>query len=319
MLRKIPTTDAVVDGFVWHYTSVPGLKGIIDSGGLWATRSSFLNDETELKYGIKLFKSRLVQKISHMAKSGERSYLESVLTAFDHYSEALDFDGESIYLLSASKNGDSLNQWAHYSGQSGAAIGLRADHQLLIAGENEDAVPYSKKLPESGELVNPCYSLAGWRSVIYDENLQLKKVDELIDFLLESKATMKAVEQNARDNGVAARLEIIRTVWMPVRLVCTFLKHPSFKDEREVRQVFLDATGELTRFRSTESAIVPFLMTRFTSESSSTVEPTSHLAHVRLGPGARQNRLRPIQEFLEKSGHQEIEVSMSNCPYTPSR
>ncbi|EJG2383281.1 hypothetical protein HMPREF1144_0490 [Klebsiella sp. OBRC7] len=37
---------------IYHYTDLNGLKGIIESGSLWATHFSFLNDSNELTHGM---------------------------------------------------------------------------------------------------------------------------------------------------------------------------------------------------------------------------------------------------------------------------
>lgn len=39
-----------------HYTSIPGLIGILEAEELWATNIKFLNDEHEFQHAIELFK-----------------------------------------------------------------------------------------------------------------------------------------------------------------------------------------------------------------------------------------------------------------------
>ena len=41
-------------GSLYHYTSNQGLVGILESQKLWATNYSFLNESSELNYGMKL-------------------------------------------------------------------------------------------------------------------------------------------------------------------------------------------------------------------------------------------------------------------------
>src|SRR5258708_7067446 len=38
-------------GFVFHYTTTEGLRGIVENNELWATSAYFLNDTTEITYG----------------------------------------------------------------------------------------------------------------------------------------------------------------------------------------------------------------------------------------------------------------------------
>ena len=46
---------------IYHYTDINGLLGIIDSGSIWATHVSRLNDSSEYHHGIKVVRD-FVQK-----------------------------------------------------------------------------------------------------------------------------------------------------------------------------------------------------------------------------------------------------------------
>lgn len=43
--------DKAPDG-LWHYTDAGGLQGILGGDELWATDTRFLNDATEVHYGL---------------------------------------------------------------------------------------------------------------------------------------------------------------------------------------------------------------------------------------------------------------------------
>lgn len=66
--------DQIVDEFIrslcannperlFHYTSAEGFNKIIEDGTLWATNLLYMNDPTEVTYGIKKFKKHLKEKI----------------------------------------------------------------------------------------------------------------------------------------------------------------------------------------------------------------------------------------------------------------
>ncbi|MCX2944386.1 hypothetical protein ORG37_14910 [Rahnella perminowiae] len=44
---------------IFHYTDLNGLKGIIESGSLWATHFSFLNDSNELIHRMNCLENAL--------------------------------------------------------------------------------------------------------------------------------------------------------------------------------------------------------------------------------------------------------------------
>jgi len=60
------------DKLVFHYTSLEGLLGIIESKSIWATNVLYMNDASELNYAKKLFKeeiSRFCKENPHFKKT----------------------------------------------------------------------------------------------------------------------------------------------------------------------------------------------------------------------------------------------------------
>ena len=47
------------DLVLFHYTNAVGMKGIINNRSFWSTDAYFLNDNIELKYGIKIILEKL--------------------------------------------------------------------------------------------------------------------------------------------------------------------------------------------------------------------------------------------------------------------
>ena len=42
--------EILENGSIYHYTSIQGLKGILESKSLWLTHYKFLNDPNEMRY-----------------------------------------------------------------------------------------------------------------------------------------------------------------------------------------------------------------------------------------------------------------------------
>lgn len=317
MLLKIPTTEAVLEGIVWHYTDVQGFKGIVESEGLWATNADFLNDPTELKYGVELLIGRLSERLAEEKRVEEQANLKYILEAFKDSSGFFEFQTSQFYLLSASVEGDSLNQWAHYAGGGGVAVGICAQYDLQIVDRDRKLVPFELGNWEYMKLWNPCYISSGWRKVLYDPDLQIDQLDELISFYLRSmrKESLPESATGIKENPSKTADDF----WRTARLVCSYLKHPSFKDEREVRAIYHDYRGDLSHFRATQKSIVPYLETRFGSAPVRGEANIPHLAHVRLGPGATRKEIRATKEFLQARGFNSTKVTMSVSPYLPSR
>jgi hypothetical protein len=69
-----------LQGIVWHYTDGNGFLGILQSGTMFATQVSALNDSKETQYGTDLFKEAAETVIAE--KSGDLQsveFLEAVL------------------------------------------------------------------------------------------------------------------------------------------------------------------------------------------------------------------------------------------------
>ena len=54
---------------ILHYTTLEGLKGILESGSLWASDIRFLNDIQEFKSGKKTFRDHLCSEYLKLGPS----------------------------------------------------------------------------------------------------------------------------------------------------------------------------------------------------------------------------------------------------------
>ncbi len=108
-----------------HYTSVNGLRSILDSRKIRATRYDQMNDTSELRIGQQ---SLLRAVREYEVADALREYKEFLVSGIEGFGdEPLD-----VYVLSLSEDGDSLDQWRAYAPQGGVAIGF--DFQQLQRG-----------------------------------------------------------------------------------------------------------------------------------------------------------------------------------------
>jgi hypothetical protein len=107
------------DSLVWHYTNGQGLLGIVQSGSLYATQISCLNDSQEIKYASGLFKSAL-QKLKDECNDQETTRLiDAALNYFatgdDDYSGTLPY-----FVACLTELDDAVSQWQGYGrGENG--------------------------------------------------------------------------------------------------------------------------------------------------------------------------------------------------------
>jgi hypothetical protein len=58
-VSRLGSFDYDFNAVLWHYTTGVGLKAILESGTLFATQVSCLNDSSEIRYAIGMFKKAL--------------------------------------------------------------------------------------------------------------------------------------------------------------------------------------------------------------------------------------------------------------------
>lgn len=109
---------------IYHYTDLNGLKGIIESGSLWATNFSFLNDSNELTHGMNCLENAL-QYLKGDFNPKTLTFIEQALTHFRMHRAA------HVYNLSFCLGPDLLSQWRGYGSSQGVC--LEFDDEELIA------------------------------------------------------------------------------------------------------------------------------------------------------------------------------------------
>lgn len=118
----------MANDIIYHYTSVDGLKGILNSSAvkLWMTDSRFLNDKDEIRHGVNLVSS-LIKKYHpnhHQSVSEIPSHAEFLAQILREIEE------KKFYSVSFSSEIEQLSQWLAYCpAQGGYAIGF--DRELL--------------------------------------------------------------------------------------------------------------------------------------------------------------------------------------------
>jgi len=131
VLSEIRHLAADPPAILWHYTSGTSLLGIIESGELWSTQVSCLNDSTEIGYSAGLLREALRE----FRRSGPRDAVADIL--FDHAEAGLSDDASPTsgwFVACFTTEGDDLNQWRGYgNGEGGFAIGLRSAALAKIA------------------------------------------------------------------------------------------------------------------------------------------------------------------------------------------
>lgn len=293
---------------VWHYTSAAGLTGILASdaqnqqparGVLHATAATSLNDLTELRYGVERIKAWY-----NAAGNGEEGTaaahlaIRSVLKNLEQSVLA-----EPAYVVCASKEGDSLGQWRGYAGDGGYAMRIDTAQEYFIVGQPSSRI---------GLLLSP-----QWVEVAYNSEEQDSIIREQFDYILDSRSVIgRLIAGEDPKTGVVLVSGLLSGL-------AAALKHPSFKEEREVRLIAFRPTDVIPRFRPSSRGPVPYIQL-VPSIWPSVIEPPrlERLAvdAVRIGPPqgeAAAQRERGVRALLDATGRTRTQILHSQIPFLP--
>ena len=120
--------DADRNQFVWHYTTGDALISIIESGTIYATQVSCLNDSTEVRYGENLLRDAFINLQDNCPHGeGARQLLERILKANNGENDSREKMPSDWFVACFSKEKDDLSQWRAYGGgENGFAIAFPA-------------------------------------------------------------------------------------------------------------------------------------------------------------------------------------------------
>jgi hypothetical protein len=101
---------------VWHYTDGNGFLGILQSGRLYATQVSALNDSKETEYATDLFREEVKKAIAEQAgKDDVVSFFQSILEQIKEEPDNPTQGISKFYVACFSTRPDDLNQWSKYT------------------------------------------------------------------------------------------------------------------------------------------------------------------------------------------------------------
>jgi hypothetical protein len=264
---------------LYHYTTQPGLLGILKNKEIWATHSQYLNDQREYLYALKIVKD----EISLMADAP--AYLQYKSLLHDMAADIEGIEGINVCVCSFSEDRDSLSQWRAYCGATSSfAIGF-----------------YGKMLAEVAS--DKRFYLA---RCIYDTSEQRALIRALLEEVLEEN--VEEIPWGDKDHlPHGGNLGAYLNRYAPI------LKDPSFKEEREWRIISrpLSCKSEGYEFRPGNSMLIPYYKLPLASENVS-----FDLAEVVLGPTPHPKQSKcSISSFLVSQNLKDIQVNNSEVPY----
>lgn len=279
---------------LYHYTSIEGLKGILESRCLRASQIHFLNDTQEFRYSIEILK-KLISEFKNdlpQQRAIRRSPIKPEELLSDFFGLTKDMFGIDVIsrlpicVFSFSQKADLLSQWRGYCPPSGGySIGFRSE--LLTPWLK------TKKL-----FIEPC---------VYDEREQ-----EIIirnDIIKRKETLLKRLTSEPEKSD-----EILKRVWfdffMEFSRLASVFKHPAFHEECEWRIISDLIPSNRLAFMVRNSIFLPYFEINFGEINPFPID------EIIIGPAPEQSLARlSLIQFLINMGLQGISIKESSTPY----
>ena len=215
-------------GVLYHYTTVEGLLGIINTNVIFATSYPFLNDSSEIVYGRRIFKNIINEKLDKNCDMKTKLLYNECLRLIDQ-------NNFRIYITCFCEKGNLLSQWRGYA-KNGLGFSLGLSAKSLLSTYREAP-----------------YNLIKIKKVEYNVCKQKKIINKLLD---------KAEEYIKTENIEKEKeiKKIAKIVNKKIEEFIVFFKDPAFQEEREWRAIYYEKDEELikTKYRAKSDRIVDY-------------------------------------------------------------
>jgi hypothetical protein len=281
---------------LYHYTSLEGLLGIIESKSIWATNVLYLNDASELNYSINLLREEInnvKEKIPVVSKGlGKFSFFDGLIENIDKIISHPYPIG--FFVCSFSEEKDLLSQWRGYCPRGiGFSVGFNLDKLKGCAEDSKCSITLCNYNEE-------------------DQKSALRKVisDIYARYDVEIKNSSWPGPWGETEQELFADL-----LMQFIELAPTF-KHSKFEAEREWRIIVSRNLKSIKfiksiRFRPGQSMIVPYIKIPLPTEGDNLI-----INKIVVGP-THEPRLSKasVEMLLESKNVKFDEVQYSTIPF----
>ena len=275
--------DAAPNGYLYHYTSQDGIVGIVTSGTVWATCIHYLNDSMEWKYALELATDSIRRRQLKAQGDTHKRFYDLLVARLRSIEKIF------IYVISFSEAGDLLSQWRAYSGGGpGFSLGFSYNDLTYVAQRQHFHI-------------GRC---------IYNESLQEKLIEELLDEALGALTPIVTGDAKEREHALKQRCQLF---YMAFLRLAPLFKASGFSEEREWRMISapLSANDLRTFVRPGKNFLTPTLAVPFQNARSRLI-----LKDVIVGPS--EHRLLSFDALWLLLGSKSIRgvtFTYSTVPY----
>lgn len=288
MVPSAPRTDRTTE--LWHYTDARGAIAIVESGVLWASSVTALNDSSEYQHGRELLEGILREvEDTRRLHPFQKAHIRQVVRTSDEIVE-----DSGLFVLCASRAGHSLAQWRAYGGSMGHAIVLDSSSPLAVISDED-----------RNYTVDSIFHT--WRDVLYG-------AEEKRRLLLEVLGYIAAVTPA---DGSVPKQEEIRSSATTLIGAIGHCKEESFSEEQEARYLVQASDPSCLKFRSAATGIVAYVDVSSADHGAQRARARSHVLRLPIkrfvvGPfGSRNESAQGARVLLGARGYPDVEIDVS--------
>lgn len=304
-----------VNNNVYHYTNIDSLEQIIKNQTLWISKSSYLNDKTELNYTFDL-----IYKIYGNGKKYKNITKKRINAIIDMIKNSL----EESYILSFSVNSDSLILWGNYSKFEGYNLDFNikklfhriTDGKVYITTNEKDHNGKFKKIKIDRNHNKKKISIVSGK-IIYKLEEQKKIIEHqlnCLDYLYENYYTSAKISKDYKNKFYSIIIKLCQTLATYVQL----FKDPSFEQEEEYRILLtLNEKMNIIKFRKCSGIFIPYIEIVFL-DYDSFHEKGLPIEGIKIGPKNNMDiAINGLKSFLESESYNTVLenefINKNNC------
>lgn len=265
---------------LYHYTKCYAVQNILQTGVLFATKSSFLNDTNEMGYILHVAQ----EVIADLPDIRWRRLLNDQLI-----NTMEDFKRHDIFVLSFSEAGDAITLWSEFGEETGYNLAFDGKELLQRISHNQKIYCHGR--------------------VLYSHEKQLTLIRSLFEKIIPEKIGLPFVmilEKEIHSCGTKEFQELCRRLREALNIYAMFFKQEEFAAEKEYRMVFKNPDKHRIHFREKDGFLLPYIEVDLSNSSplpvrKITVAPKNHVDLARKG----------MLQYVQMLGY-DIPVELSN-------
>ena len=275
---------------IYHYTDDVGLRGILESGRLWLTDVSNLNDPSELNHGL----SQAIIVLNSMVAAGPPESKMFAKQLADFAAQKGIQGSAHFFVSSFSSCGDDLGQWRAYA-DDGRGYALGFDTMAL---ENE--------FTKGGTPATNTDSYLATFPVLYND-AELAKIDRQIIEKMLGLISLPSGRDLQNSAITSYRGDLFVRLLVQMTHAGLFFKNEAYVNEKEYRFLRMysrDAPALDVKLRHRQDSLIRYIEFDWRSVASSA------LRQIVVGPAADHKK---ASQFAAET----IQITCSAIPYRP--